>query len=256
MRHPLTRASRPGLPLTLRFMLFGAVSMMAAACAHSSGTAPHEMSSVEHEEAAREEERTAEAHQDQFDPEATGIERRCTPGKGVVCWTSTVNPTAEHAAAAERHRELARKHRAASQALVDTEDRTCAGIEDEDRATSPFAHFEDIKSVSPLREETKTGKATRTKTAGAEIVFRAIPGMTAEWLQRLVDCHIARSATIGHETASSDMPACPLTLKGIQANVRSVGDGFAVTVRSDDTATANEILRRAELIRIDDQGAE
>jgi hypothetical protein len=45
-------------------------------------------------------------------------------------------------------------------------------------------------------------------------------------------------------------------LKGVRASVRSVGDGFAIGIRSDDTATANEILRRAEMIRITGESAE
>lgn len=233
-----------------------AISGAVAACAHSSGTAPHDMSAAQHEAAAREEEGASEAHQSQYDPEATRTERRCRPGKGVVCWRSRVNPTAEHQRDAERHRELATRHRAASQALRDAETQTCVGIEEEDRDTSPFAHREDIRSVSPLREQRRHGKATMMHTAGAEIVFRAVPGMTAEWLQRVVDCHLARNAALGHESASQDMPYCPLTLRGAQASVRSVGDGFAVAVRADDTDTANEILRRAELLRGSEQARE
>lgn len=61
--------------------------------------------------------------------------------------------------------------------------------------------------------------------------------------------HIARNSAIGHEQSSSEMPFCPLTLRGASARVRSVGDGFAVAVRADDDATAREILRRAESLR-------
>jgi hypothetical protein len=90
------------------------------------------------------------------------------------------------------------------------------------------------------------GKSKSTRTAGAEITFQAVPGLTAEWLQRVVDCHLARNAAIGHEAASAEMAHCPLTLRGVTAKVRSTGDGFVVAVRADDAATAQEILRRAE----------
>lgn len=82
------------------------------------------------------------------------------------------------------------------------------------------------------------------RTAGAVVTFRAVPGLTAEWLQRLVDCHLARNAARGHVVP--EMPNCPLVPKGAAATVRSTGDGFAVSISSSDDATAREIRARAE----------
>jgi hypothetical protein len=45
------------------------------------------------------------------------------------------------------------------------------------------------------------------------------------------------------------MPFCPLTTRGAQARVRSVGDGFAVAIRSDDAEASKEILKRAEALQ-------
>lgn len=64
-----------------------------------------------------------------------------------------------------------------------------------------------------------------------------------ERLQHIVDCHTARNAAMGHDL--SQMPDCPLVPRGVEAQVRSVGDGFAVDVRSDDAAV-EEIWKRAE----------
>lgn len=212
-----------------------------------------EVTPGKHQAAATQEQQASEAHADQFQPESSRSVERCGParggstkGTGAVCWTSTVNPTAEHGGDAAHHEELAEKHRAASEALRSAEAATCAGIDAEDRDVSPFVHREDIRSVSKVMEEVKTGKVTSSRAAGATVVFRAVPGMTAEWLQRLVDCHFARNAAIGYDAASAEMSYCPLTLRGAQASVRSVGDGFAVTVRSDDNDTSKEILRRME----------
>jgi hypothetical protein len=49
--------------------------------------------------------------------------------------------------------------------------------------------------------------------------------MTAEWLQRLTDCHIARNAALGHVAPA--MPDCPLVPMGVTARVTSTGGGFA-----------------------------
>jgi len=39
--------------------------------------------------------------------------------------------------------------------------------------------------------------------------------MTAEWFQRIVDCHLARNASLGFSAA--EMPYCPLNVKGVHA---------------------------------------
>jgi hypothetical protein len=209
------------------------------------------MSATEHEAAANQEQQAGQAHGEQYDPAATASTENCSPARarGSVCWTAETNPTAGHSKDAERHHELAEKHRAASEALRTAEASACSGIPAEDRDVSPFAHGPDIRSVSPLQEEVKTGKVSTNRVAGAEVVFQAVPGMTAEWLQRVADCHLARNAAIGPEAAAAEMPHCPLALRGAQARVRSVGDGFAVAIRSDDVETSKEILKRAEAMR-------
>jgi hypothetical protein len=217
--------------------------LTSAACG-AAGTRPHDMSAPQHEAAAAQEEQSAGEHAAQHDPNATATEQRCTGGKGRVCWTQTVNPTQGHEDSADEHRELAARHRAASQALRAAEASACTGISDEDRDTSPFAHREDIRSVSKLSTVDTVGKNRTTRGTGATIVFRATPGLTVEWLQRIVDCHLARNAAAGHDMP--EMAYCPLVPRGAKASVRSVGDGFAVDVSSEDAESAAEIWRRAQ----------
>lgn len=223
---------------------------IALGCGPAPGTQPHAMSAAEHEAAASREQQAGESHGQQYDPAASATKKNCAANRGgTVCWTSDTNPTAEHEKDAERHRELAAQHRAASDALRSAEASACSGIPEEDRDLSPFAHREDIRSVKPLEEEVRLGKSGSFRVAGAEVVFAAVPGMTSEWLQRVVDCHLARNAALGHEMAAMEMRDCPLTPSGAQARVRSVGDGFAVAIRADDEATSKEILRRAESLK-------
>ena len=218
--------------------------LLASVACGGAGTQPHDMSVPQHQAAAAQEQETATAHAAQHDPNATGTEQRCTGGKGKVCWTQTVNPTQGHETAAEEHRELAAKHRAASKALQDAEANKCVGLSDEDRDTSPFAHREDIRSVSKLSRDESVGKRIVPRDAGATVVFRPTPGLTPEWLQRIVDCHLARNAAVGHDMP--EMSYCPLVPRGATATVRSVGDGFAVDVSAADATTADEIWRRAQ----------
>lgn len=227
------------------------VSAVALSCGSPASTQPHAMSVTEHEAAASQERQNVAGHDAQYDPAATTSTESCSPARarGSVCWTAEKNPTASHSKDAAHHRDLADKHRAASEALRTAEASACSGISAKDRDVSPFSHGPDIRSVSPLQEEVKKGKVTTNRVAGANIVFQAVPGMTAEWLQRVVDCHLARNAAIGHDAAAGEMPYCPLTPRGAQARVSSVGDGFAVAIRSDDAETSKEILKRAESLR-------
>jgi hypothetical protein len=204
------------------------------------------MSAADHQAAAAHEEQQASQHADQHDPAAARNEERCSPGRGRVCWTVATNTTDGHVKTADEHRELAAKHRAASEALRNAETRACAGLSDEDRDMSPFFHVADVRGVTELKAQidNREGAVASQQTLGATVTVAAVPGLTAEWLQRIVDCHLARNAAMGHEMP--EMSACPLVPKGTQAKVRSVGDGFAVDIQSEDRATAAEILRRAQ----------
>lgn len=211
-----------------------AISLAAFGCASTPGARPEQMSAAAHEQAAR-----------QHAAEAAAIEAGCTNANAAICWTSVGHPTPETRQRAETHRRMAADHRAASQTLRDAEARACAGIPEGDRDESPFQHREDIESVSPLYMRL-SAKAGGQRLVGATVRFRAVPGMTAEWLQRIVECHIARNAAMGY--AMPEMSECPLMIKGASATVTSTGDGFAVDIRSDDLDAATDIRRRAEAL--------
>ncbi|MBI4817425.1 MAG: hypothetical protein HY791_14280 [Deltaproteobacteria bacterium] len=227
-----------------------------AACATTTpGSRPHDMSTAQHDQEAAIHANTAEQHAAQFDANAKAIQERCRPraiGAGVdraiypdICWRSVTNPTETHRREAAEHRRHAADHRSGSAALREAEARACVGIDPDDRDTSPFDHVEDIARVEALVERNGIpGKTGSQRALGAVITFRAVPGLTAEWLQRVVDCHLARNASLGHVVP--EMPSCPLVPNGVRARVSSAGDGFAVEVRSDDPTTAGEILSRAE----------
>lgn len=200
--------------MMMRAPMLSTISLLATACATTPvGTEPHDMSVAEHDREAERHDRIAQTHAEQYDARATATRSTCAPpfamGATAVCWSSVRNPTAEHVRAAEAHRVAAAGHRAASAALREAEASTCAGIAAQDRDMSPFEHVEDIASVKPLIEDVTTDaqEPLVTRTAGAVVTFRAVPGLTAEWLQRIINCHLARNATRGHVV--EEMPDCP-----------------------------------------------
>ncbi len=231
-------------------MTRAAIAALLSACGPAPGTQPHDMSTSGHEAAARSEETQATQHDSDY---VAGQSGRCVPGGSPrarletgVCWTSDINPTEPHRQEAERHRALAAAHRTASQALRDAEERVCGGIAESDRDTSPFEHREDIVRVERLTERRTMGRTEIEYAVGARLVIRAVPWMTAEWLQRVVDCHVARNAALGHEVP--EMPTCPLVPAGVTRRAQAIGIGFAIDVRGDTDAVRDEIWRRAQLL--------
>jgi hypothetical protein len=220
-------------------------------CASAEGTKPHDMSTAQHEATASQEAASSQQHAMQYAPDANVQVEQCVrPGgakAGGGCWTSTVNPTEQHKIEAAEHERLAEQHRAAAQSLRDAEATACAGLDEADRATSPFYHREDISEVGKAELTVSEGIGSHQEFAGGRAVFRALPGMTAEWLQRLVNCHLARAAAVGF--SMPEMSYCPLMLKGVSATVSSAGAGFAITVTSKDPATAAEIWRRIQALK-------
>jgi hypothetical protein len=221
------------------------VATSIGACA-TPGTRPQDMSAAGHESAAKQEEGAAAEHAAQAEANAPSSQGDCSPSAQdrAVCWTSTVNPTSSHRKEAEKHRAAAEAHRAASQKLLAAEAAACGGIAEEDRDESPFFHREDIQRVT--MDDLQAARLTAKEAIGATVYFRAVPGLTQEWFQRIADCHLARNAALGFEVP--EMAYCPLAVPGVTAQVRSVGNGFAVELRGHTAEQIAELRRRAQAL--------
>lgn len=232
---------------------FTLVLLAACGANPTPGSNPHDMAAAQHEAEARAHENEAGQHQAQYDPNQMQSKTKCNNAAaraGTVdpCWTSEVNPTASHLAEAEAHRKMAADHRAASNALRTAETSSCAGIPDGDRDNSPLvSHATDIESVEPLFAETGSSKDKTNRPTGARVTIRAVPGLTPQYLQRLVECHVARNASMGF--AMPEMASCPLSVKGASGVVESTGGAFRIDIKSTDVESANEIARRAQSLK-------
>lgn len=217
----------------------------AAACSAGApgpaATDPRQRQMEEHDQATKRHEGAEIEHAARFDPTQNAEMRPCTSARDGICWESVANPTAEHAREAERHRRAAAEHRAASRALVTAEERSCSGITESERDTSPFYHRRDIANVEPVF----AAHAPTPRIVGARVMFRAVPGLSVEWLQQVIDCHLARNAALGYRMP--EMAYCPLVLKGVSARVTPArGGGFAVSIVAEGENTAGEVWRRAQ----------
>ena len=107
------------------------------------------------------------------------------------------------------------------------------------KSTPCAFHAHRVTKVTPYRAQLFVGRGTVLR--GANLFVPAERGLTAEWLERELLSHLAAMS-------SKDMQDCPLDVAKIQVNVQSGGAGFWVRLTAPDTATAREVLRRAELL--------
>ena len=195
-------------------------------------------------QAARQHERAGGVLERQAALESSQTECGHASGSGVaqICWTGQRIPgssTADMLAAADE-RKAAAEHRRVSAALRDAERISCAGIAEEDIIRSPFAHTADIVDVQEIQAMGRPGPA------GASVRFHEIEHLSADMLQHVIDCQLARDNAMGHDVP--EMSYCPLVPRGATATVRAVPHGYVVDVVSDDPAAAREILRRSRAL--------
>jgi hypothetical protein len=232
--------------------LCAALSLSGAGCA-STTAGNSGMSVSDHEAAAAAEKAEAREHADHFDPKAVRYIdlypeplAGCDKGQAGTCsphWSMTRNPTEYELAQASAHLTLARQHRNAARALRDAETRACAQIAFRDRDLSPLLHRRDIERVDELGPS--GGRAPTGQPAGAAIVFADVSGLTAEVLQHIADCHLARNAAMGYQQTDY---LDPLNVPGAHAKVHTVAGHVVVELTSSDAGTALEIVRRARAL--------
>jgi hypothetical protein len=152
----------------------------------------------------------------------------------------------ERAAAAARTAHEAERHRERARELRAHELQVCGGVPDEERDLGPFAHADRIERVEPLLERA-IAKGPPTVPVGAIVYLRAAPGLTVEWLERIIDCHLAHHAVVG--TTPVVHGACPLLAdESPDISVRGTAGGFAVMVKSS-ALHGDEVLRCARALQ-------
>lgn len=121
----------------------------------------------------------------------------------------------------------------------------CAGVAEADRSSALFVRSEDIERVAPLKEQRyKVSRSSALPVLMGSIIYvRAVPGMTAESLRRIADCHAAQADA--RSATEPFMAACPLYVPGASAKVRFEAGRFVVEIRTDDRAAAEEVLARS-----------
>ena len=121
----------------------------------------------------------------------------------------------------------------------------CVGVPELESSGAPLLNPTDIRAVQEIKPDTPVSETeTVVPRGGSRILLRAQPGMTAEWLQRIADCHTAKVAV----TSPLALTSSPLDIKGVLVSVQSMGNGFAVDITSPDVKVSKEIQTRSQAI--------
>jgi hypothetical protein len=114
----------------------------------------------------------------------------------------------------------------------------CAGVPESELDTNPL-HSGRVVAVEPLRDSPYSMRGSQV-LRGATVVIAASPGMTQQWLQRLLECNAARQALVGSAHVDD---LCTLALGKEVPTVGARSDSFAVNLRANDSDEAKVLLK-------------
>ncbi len=136
--------------------------------------------------------------------------------------------------------QTASEHASAAQQLRDAERVACTGVPSKDRDAGPFADRGRIESIEILRD--RTWAKGMIQPIGVAIDLRSEPGITEQWLSRILECHMAHQAVVGRTAYDSS----PLAQYGSKVTVTATATGFRVTITSKDIDVARSVIAKGE----------
>jgi hypothetical protein len=100
-----------------------------------------------------------------------------------------------------------------------------------------------VENVEPYYDHVQSGNDRMVHLRGAKLHVRPQPNLSAESIERSLECHEARVTMGGAPPLASD----PYTLAGTWLDIKtdSTGDGYVVAVQVNNIQKAREVLARA-----------
>jgi len=122
------------------------------------------------------------------------------------------------------------------------EPKACVGVPNAERYVGMFTDPNSLLSVQEIKPAERMSETEPPDDrAGARLTLAARPGVTAEWLQSVAECHLAHNAARGVSLTGGS----PLDVPGATVVVSSRGNAFSVDVTSTNSKVAHEVLQRA-----------
>jgi len=160
--------------------------------------------------------------------------------QSVPCWDAGEEQAAHQRYLADREQQLARVERRSATLMVEAELAACHGLSARELEHSPFAHRREIAEVIPYRV---TGTLR-----GVRIIWKPVPGLTADWMRRAIECHRARFERLGEPPIY--FPEDPTLVARSTVTVEQRGNHLEVQVDTADDIAGHVALERArDLVR-------
>lgn len=161
-----------------------------------------------------------------------------TGGRKLTLWQPCFDAAEEsmmhHRYLASREREAARADRAGAHQLLQAEVAACESIPPREREHSVFAHRDEISEIVPHYEG--------AQLHGVWVIFKPVPGMTADWVRRDIACQQARWALQGRSPDFA--PNDPTLVPDAQVQVADRAGHVEVLVTTPVTSDAEIALAR------------
>lgn len=224
-------------------------SMLAAACAGTLDPMPKPTSGIANPQpitapGQRAAERPESSPGDSYTCGDTVMSDQLTTGGQRVVWAVPCWDTGEEKIAHEEYMTQLASERAAADAardqradrrLVDEEQAACAGIAQSEIEHTVFSHRREIADVIPHRE----GDSLR----GVRIVWKQVPGLTADWMRKSIACHRAQYERMGESPLY--FPKDPTLVAHASVTVEERAGHLEVVVDTTDSAASQLALDRA-----------
>jgi len=155
--------------------------------------------------------------------------------QAVPCWDAGEEVAEHHRYVAEREQQLAQAERRTATRMVENEITSCRGLANRELEHSPFAHRRDIEAVIPHREA--------GVVRGVRIVWRPVPGLSAQWMRKTIACHRARFERMGEPAIY--LPDDPTLVAGATVTVEQRKGHLEVLIETSDDMNGEVALERA-----------
>lgn len=194
------------------------VAVLSLACA-SNQVRPESESAAAHHADAAHERAEADAQRRQYDPKRTEEQTIAGPGgtsEAITVDSAPYNPTEWHLHKADALTSHARAHESAAAQLQSFEAEECRGVSRGARAACPF-----------------TGPIARVDDIDGGVRMIFVDASQVDSVVAQMRCHFAWARARGF----TQLPDCPIYIKGIDIHRSSDGRGIDITARDRDVIT-------------------
>ncbi len=154
---------------------------------------------------------------------------------------------ADHEAAARGAQDAigatSAEHLAAAQQLRSAEVSACVDVSEQERDQGPFVHRDRILAVEEVQDHVFPKAPLRP--FGIAVTVRATPGLTEQWIGRVIQCHLAHHEVVG-SLANSE--TSPLLVNGVRIKVSSTSVGFKVSITTPDFDAAQAVIEKGRAL--------